>query len=75
MFEVGLAHAHPDEPEHVEPGGGGGATEEQSDREREAGGGRRRLCNRSVVTASQTHVTASSVLCCRCFLLSFVQIT
>lgn len=35
MFEVGLAHAHPDEPEHVDPGGGGGAAEEQSDRERE----------------------------------------
>lgn len=34
MFEVGLAHAHPDEPEHVDPGGGGGAAEEQSDRER-----------------------------------------
>lgn len=68
MFEVGLAHAHPDEPEHVDPGGGGGAA---GSRVTERGGGEeggptgptgegRRLCNRSVVTASQTHVTASS---------------
>lgn len=39
MFEVGLAHAHPDEPEHVDPGGGGGASQEQSDRARGGGKG------------------------------------